>query len=189
MYLKIKICFLFFLIISCQPIEIIKPVEIENKNFPQISINAKNALINIKYASVFSDENIEDQVENPPLKIITSWNKDNITIFGNENTLIINIIDASINRSEVENIDAKKYEEKIIYKYEIFYLVEYQLFDDSDILLANITVESSRSTTSKKYISLNERELIINDLTYNSLKDFSMEAKSLFETYMLEYLK
>ena len=30
---------------------------------------------------------------------------------------------------------------------------------------------------------------IINDLTYNSLKDFSSEAKSLFETYMFKYLK
>ena len=189
MYLKIRIFFLFLLIISCQPIETIKPVEIENKNFPKISINVKNVLINIKYDSVFSDENIEDQVESPPLKIITDWNKENINIFGNENTLIINIIDASIYRSEIENTDAKKYEEKTIYKYKIFYLVEYQLFDDSDILLANTTVESSRSTTSRKYISLNERELIINDLTYNSLKDFSTEAKSLFETYMLEYLE
>ena len=67
MYLKIRI-FLFLLIISCQPIETIKPVEIENKNFPKISINVKNVLINIKYDSVFSDENIEDQVENQPFK-------------------------------------------------------------------------------------------------------------------------
>ena len=32
MYLKISLIFLFLLIISCQPIETIKPVEIENKN-------------------------------------------------------------------------------------------------------------------------------------------------------------
>ena len=30
-----------------------------------------------------------------------------------------------------------------------FFLVEYQLFDDSNILIANTTVESSRSTTSR----------------------------------------
>ena len=189
MYSKNSLIVILFFVLSCQPIEILKPIEIDISNFEKISINTKEIEINTKYNPVFAKKNIEDQIQNPPIELMIKWNNENIIKLGNENKLVINILDASITKNEVENIDAKKYEEKIIYKYEIFYLVEYQLFDDSDILLANITVESSRSTTSKKYISLNERELIINDLTYNSLKDFSMEAKSLFETYMLEYLK
>ena len=33
------------------------------------------------------------------------------------------------------------------------------LYDDNNFLIANATVETSRSTTSQKYISLNEREI------------------------------
>ena len=61
-------------------------------------------------------------------------------------------------------IKAKKYEEKTIFLYEVFFLVEYTLYDDNDYLLAITSVESTRSTTSKKYISLNEKEVIINNL-------------------------
>ena len=50
-------------------------------------------------------------------------------------------------------------------------------------------VESSRSTTSQKYISLNETELIINDLLNEALKDFVNETKSMINLYMREYLK
>ena len=68
---------------------------------------------------------------------------------------------------------AKKYEEKTIYLYEVFFLVEYELYDAAGYLLANTTVESSRSTTSQKFISLNETELIIYDVINKSLLDFS----------------
>ena len=64
------------------------------------------------------------------------------------------------------NIGANKYEERTISNYELFYLVEYELYDSSGFLIANTTVETSRSTTSQKYISLNETELIINDLLF-----------------------
>ena len=64
----------------------------------------------------------------------------------------------------------KNYEEKTIFKYELFFLVEYELYDNSGFLKANATVETSRSTTSQKYISLNETEIIINDLLVSSLE-------------------
>ena len=86
----------------------------------------------------------------------------NISNFGNDNTFIINIIDASI-KKEIENQDAKKYEEQTIFQYEIFLLVQYEIYDNSNYLIANTTVENE-STTSQKYISLNEKEIIINDL-------------------------
>ena len=68
-------------------------------------------------------------------------------------------------------------------------MVEYELFDDNDFLLANATVETSRSTTSKKYISLNEGEMIINILLNDALKDFTKESKSMINLYMSEYIK
>ena len=189
MYFKFKFILIFIFAISCQPIEVIDPIEFNYSNFEKISIDAQDISINVKYNSIFSKENIEDQLDNPPLKLIQGWINENIKTFGSENKLIINIIDASISKKEIENENAKKYEEQSIYLYEVFFLVEFKLIDNSDYLLANTTVESNRSTTSQKYISLNERELIINDLLNNVLKDFTNETKLLLKLYMGEYLQ
>ncbi len=188
MYFKNSLIILVLFILCCQPVEIISPAEIDNSIFNKLSINAKDKIININYKSIFSKENIEDQINNPPINIIQSWASENINNFGNQNKFVINILDASIKKKEIENTEAKKYEDKFIFLYEVFFLVEYELFDDDDYLLANTTVESSRSTTSNKYISLNESELIINDLLNNALKDFTSETESLLKIYMSEYL-
>ncbi len=189
MYLKNSFIFLIILVVSCQPIETISPVKFDNSNFEKISINAKELSINISYNSIYSEDNIEDQVKDPPVKLIKSWANDNINYFGNENKFIINILDASIFKREIENKDAKKYEEKTVFQYETFFLVNYELYDDSDYLLSNTTVEVSRSTTSQKYISLNEVDLIINDLLNKALKDFVKESKSMIKEYMAEYIQ
>ena len=41
MYLKNSFILIFFIILSCQPVEILKPVEIDMAIFEKISINAK----------------------------------------------------------------------------------------------------------------------------------------------------
>ena len=175
--------------LSCQPIEIIEPVTFDYSKLDKISISANEIIINSEYKPKFSNKNIEDQIPNPPINIIKEWNNQNILNFGKENKLIINILDASIIKQEVNNIEAEKYEEKTVFKYKIFFLVEYELYDNSNFLIANTTVESSRSTTSKKYISLNERDIIINNLLHDALKDFIKETKSMMNTYMFGYIQ
>ena len=188
MYLKNSLIIILFFVLSCQPIEILKPIEIDISNFEKISINTKEIEINTKYNPVFAKKNIEDQIQIPPIELIIKWNNENIIKLGNENKLVINILDASITKNEDENIDAKKYEEKTIFKYELFFLVEYELYDNSGFLKANTTVQTSRSTTSKKYISLNETEIIINDLIFLALKDYINETKNQLSIYMGNYL-
>ena len=188
MYSKIKFIFLFLFLISCQPVELISFPEFDNSKFDEITIFSKDIVIKNKYNPIFSDENIEDQLIETPLQILKSWLENNINYSGNQNKLVVNILEASILKKEIKNKDAKKYEEKTIYFYEVFYLVEYELYDDSDYLLANTTVESSRSTTSKKHISLNETDLIINDLLNKTLKDFINETISMTNLYMSEFM-
>ena len=188
MYLINRLIIILFFLTSCQPIEIISPVEIDNSRLEKISINAKEKFIKNNHKSIFSEENIEDQLINPPIKIIDSWISNNINNYGNQNKLIINILDASILKKEIENKEAKKYEEKTIFQYQVFILVEYELYDDNDYLLANTIVETSRSTTSQKFISLNESEIIINDLLSKALKDFVSETITMTKLYMAEYL-
>ena len=188
MYLKNSLTVILFFVLSCQPVEILKPVVIDISNFENISINSKDKEINKKYNPVLSQNNIEEQIQKSPIDIIVEWHNKNILKIGNENKLVINILDASITKNEIENVDAKKYEEKTIFKYELFFLVEYELYDSSGFLEANTTVETSRSTTSQKYISLNEVELIINDLLLEAIKDFINEAKNQLSIYMEDYL-
>tara|TARA_Y200000002_G_scaffold369793_1_gene364406 strand:- start:204 stop:776 length:573 start_codon:yes stop_codon:yes gene_type:complete len=188
MYLKNSLISILFFVLSCQPVEILKPIEIDTSKLDKISINAKQIDINVKYNSIFSQNNIEDQITNQPVDLIQKWNKENIIKLGDENKLVINILDSSVRKSEIDNIDAKKYEEKTIFKYELFFLVEYELYDSSGFLKANTTVETSRSTTSQKYISLNETEIIINDLLFLALKNYIKETKNQLSIYMSDYL-
>ena len=191
MYLKNKLISLFLLlfILACEPVEIISPLEYDISKLAIISINSNKIKVNSDYNPVFSEFNIEDQLKNPPILLIQNWVKQNIRSFGNQNEFVINILDASITKKEIDNLEAKKYEEKTIYLYEVFFLVEYELYDDAGYLLANTTVESSRSTTSQIFISLNETELIINDLVNKSLFDFINETKSMIQLYMQEYIQ
>ena len=188
MFLKNSFILIFFVILSCQPVEILKPIEIDTSKFDKISINAEQIQVNNKYNSVFSESNIEDQIKKSPINLMAEWNSQNILKFGSENKLVINILDASIKKTEIMNVDAKKYEEKTIFKYEVFFLVEYELYDSSSYLIANTTVETSRSTTSQKYISLNETEIIINDLLILGMKDYINETKNQLSIYMKDYL-
>ena len=188
MYLKSSFTLILFLVLSCQPVEILAPIEIDTSKLDTISINSKNIEINKKYNSLFSQNNIEEQIQKSPIDLIAEWHNNNIFQIGNENKLVINILDASIKKNEVENVDAKKYEEKTIYKYELFFLVEYELYDDSGFLVANTTVETSRSTTSQKFISLNEVDIIINDLLITTMKDYIIETKNQLSIYMGDYL-
>ena len=188
MYLKNSFILIFFIILSCQPVEILKPVEIDMAIFEKISINAEKIEINKKYNSVFSKSNIEDQIQKSPINLMVEWNSKNILKLGNENKLVINILDASIKKNEIMNVGAKKYEERTIFNYELFFLVEYELYDNSGFLIANTTVETLRSTTSQKYISLNETEIIINDLLVSAMKDYINETKNQLSIYMKDYL-
>ena len=96
MYLKNSLILILLIIISCQPVEILKPIELDTSRFEKISINATQIEVNKKYNSVFSKSNIEDQIQKSPINLMIEWNSQNILKLGNENKLVINILDASI---------------------------------------------------------------------------------------------
>ena len=78
MYLKISFILILIIILSCQPVEILKPVEIDMAIFEKISINAEKIEVNKKYDSVFSKSNIEDQIQTSPINLMFEWNSQNI---------------------------------------------------------------------------------------------------------------
>ena len=101
MYLKSSFTLILFLVLSCQPVEILRPIEIDTSNLDTISIYSKNIEINKKYNSVFSQNNIEEQIQKSPIDVIVEWHNKNILKIGNENKLVINILDASITKNVI----------------------------------------------------------------------------------------
>ena len=179
---------IFLILFSCQPIEINESVVFDNDQLSNILINAENIKIIQTYESKFVDPYIDHSLKYPPVERLRSWIQTNVNPFGKNNQLKINILDASIKKIEEQDFKAKKFEEKDIYKYELFYLIEYNLYDDSNFLIASTIVESFRSITSGRFISILEKEKIIDDLILESLRDITKESKKLINLYMSDYI-
>ena len=122
--------------------------------------------------------------------IITSllYQDQNINVFGSQNVLTIKIVDASLTRVEIENKSNKKYSEKNEFLYEIHFMLEFFLHDDYDQILATTQIELKRSTTSRKFISLYEKEMIIDTLILDALIDVSLKSEELLKKHMFEYM-
>ena len=130
--LKIKIIFfILFFIFSCQPVEVLDEVIFEYNQLPKISINAKEKLINEVYEINYVDPYIDHSIKNPPILRLKDWISQNISIFGSQNKLIINIVDASLKKTEKENKNKKKYQEKTEFFYEIHFLIKFELYDEA----------------------------------------------------------
>ena len=140
------------------------------------------------YETKFYDPYIGHSLKNPPIYYLNELLNKNINIFGTQNKLEINIIDASIKKTEILNNDNTKYKEKNIFLFEVNFLVEYILLDDLNLVLASTIIEANRSTTSSRYISLNETSKIIDNLIYDCLIDFSFKTKELTEIHMNNFL-
>ena len=189
--LKFKFFLLFFFtlsIFSCQPVEMLDRVVFDYKLLPKIEITAKQINIIESYESKYAEPYIDHSLENSPNKYLIKWFKNNIKIIGTQNKLTINILDASLKKTEILDEKAKKYAEKSIFLFELNFLAEYILLDDSDFIIAKTIVEANRTTTSGKSISIMESNLIIENLILESLRDFSYKTEELIETYMSNFI-
>ncbi len=177
-----------FLMIACQPVEKMNIIVFDNDQFSSFNILSSSIEINEIFEKKISKPYIGHTLKVNPSQRIINWVNSNFKAIGNENSLNVSILDASITQAKFENKDAKNFDEKNNYKYELFYLIEFSLFDDSDNLIASTVVETSRSTTSGLYISIQEKDNIINDLIYQSLTDVSKETKKQLKNYMNNYI-
>ena len=188
-FLQFFILLIFlFAVSSCNKIEILDEIVFDYDQLPKIVFSAEQKKIKETYEAKFSDPFIDHSLIKPPKEHLKSWIDSNLAIIGTKNKLIINIIDSSLTKSEVANANAKKYEEKTIYLFEINYLAEYILYDDSNAILSSTTVETKRSITSGKFISLMESDRIIESLILDALTDFAKKTEELIKIHMSGYI-
>ena len=185
--LIISLSFLLTLI-ACQPIEKVNHIVFDNSQFAYFNILSTSVEIKEIFEKKISDPYIGHTLTVNPSQRIINWINNNFKPIGNENFFNVTILDASITQTQFHNKDAKNFDEKNNYLYELFYLIEFSLSDDSGNLVASTLVETSRSTTSGIYISIQEKNNIIDDLIYNSLVDISNETKKLLTNYMANYI-
>ena len=185
---KILSILLFIFIFSCQPIKQIEEVVFDNNQLTKLKIISKNIVIKTTFEKKISKPYIGHTLATNPSQRIVNWLNENFKAIGNENKFEVVILDASLLKTEFEKKDAKNFDEKINHKYELFYLIEFNLYDDFNNLVASTLVETIRSTTSGVYISLQEREKIIDNIIYLSLVDLSLESKKLLKQYMSDYI-
>jgi len=184
----IPLLFFLFVISSCNKIEVLEEIVFDYNQLPKIVFIAEQKKIKETYEAKFSDPFIDHSLLQPPKEHLKSWIESNFAIIGTENKLIINIIDASLKKSEIVNTDANQYEEKTIFLFEINYLADYILYDDSNVILSSTSVETKRSVTSGKFISLMESDRIIDSLILDALNDFAKKTEELIKIYMSEYV-
>ena len=184
----LSLLFPFFLLHSCQKVEILEETVFNYNQLPKIIIKAETKIIEDLYESKFSEPYIDHSLNKTPKDFLKIFLNTNINIIGTENFIVINILDASLKKTEILDEKAKKYEEKSFFLFELNFLVQYILFDDSDFILAKTIVEANRTTTTGKHISINESNLIIDNLILESLRDFSSKSDELMHIYMRNFI-
>ena len=194
MFNKIQFIFLAFICLlifsSCQKSQYVDDVIFDNSLLNYMSFNAEKKEFKITYESTFNEPFIDHVMETSPSTRIISWLENNVNNFGIMNKIVIDIQEASITRKEI-NREVKvagviKKQNEFIY--ELNFEVLFILYDDSDQILANTKTQVLRSTTSSQYISLNQRDRILDNLTLESLRDLSNKSVELLKEHMSEYM-
>ena len=185
---KYLLFLVLFILCSCQQVETLDTKSFNYNQLSKITITAEKKIITSKYKSNINDPYIDYFMEFPPSYYLNKWIDDNISAFGSENKLEINIIDASLKKSEVPNVGLKKYEEKTVFLFDLSFTAEFILYDNYDLVLSRSIVETNRTTTSGKYISINQSEIIINELIFDTLSDFATQSKETVSLHMKNFI-
>ena len=191
-----KISFIFFVIISllvlssCQNTQLLEDVVFDNSLLNKITVNAENKEINVSYETTLDEPFIDHVMETLPTTRIIFWLENNISNFGTENKLVIDIQNASIVRKDInsERNVAGIVKKQNEYLYELNLEVFFILYNDSSQILATTKTEVLHSTTSSKFISLNERERILDNLTKDALRELSNKSVELLKLHMSAYI-
>ena len=186
----IKTIFIFLILSSCQSNQNYDDVIFDYSQFNSITFLVDSIEIQNNYSSTYEEKNIDYIMENSPSKRLIEWINNNVKGLGAENKLVIMINNASIeskkNESEIKLLGITKKKNEILY--ELKYEAKFNLYDNSNNLIGETEVKTTRSTTSSSNISLLERDRVLDNLVKNSLKDFADKANKTSIEFLGKYI-
>ena len=182
--------FILFIFQSCQTVEVTQQITFDNEQFNKITFLCNEIEKIDNYQPTYNKPYLDHLIKNSPSNRLMSWLNNNIIGIGTGHKLTILIENASIQTSEIlisEKIVGifKKPNET---KYDLNYEVSFFIYNDANQLVGKTNVKLNRSTTSATRISLAERDQILEDLIYNSLKEFTLKIEENTKKYIKQYI-
>ena len=180
--------FLLSFLFSCQKTEFVDDVVFDNKLLESHSFNAEIKEVNNLYNVIFDEPFIDHVMKITPYQRIEKWIDENLMTFGTSNKLLINVHEASIKKMELaEEEDSKKIIKNKEFIYEVTMIVEFELYNDQNNILASTNVRINRTTTSIEFISIAERNRLLDTITLEALKDLNSKSSELLEKHFSQY--
>ncbi len=180
--------FLLSFLFSCQKTEFVDDVVFDNKLLESHSFNAEIKEVNNLYNVIFDEPFIDHVMKITPYQRIEKWIDENLMTFGTSNKLLINVHEASIKKMKLaEEEDSKKIIKNKEFIYEVTMIVEFELYNDQNNILASTNVRINRTTTSIEFISIAERNRLLDTITLEALKDLNSKSSELLEKHFSQY--
>ena len=180
--------FLLSFLFSCQKTEFVDDVVFDNKLLESHSFNAEIKEVNNLYNVIFDEPFIDHVMKITPYQRIEKWIDENLLTFGTSNKLLINVHEASIKKMKLaEEEDSKKIIKNKEFIYEVTMIVEFELYNDQNNILASTNVRINRTTTSIEFISIAERNRLLDTITLEALKDLNSKSSELLEKHFSQY--
>ena len=180
--------FLLSFLFSCQKTEFVDDVVFDNKLLESHSFNAEIKEVNNLYNVIFEKPFIDHVMKVTPYQRIEQWIDENLLTFGTSNKLLINVHEASIKKMELaEKEDSKKIIKNKEFIYEVTMIVEFELYNDQNNIMASTNVRINRTTTSIEFISIAERNRLLDTITLEALKDLNSKSSELLEKHFSQY--
>ena len=189
--IKYKHIYLFIIIfglLSCQNSTSIEKINFDYSKLASIIIISDSKKIINTYYPGSKDPYLEQTLKNPPIFFLNNWLDKNIKHIGTENNFVINIQKASIIKKEIPNIDKNKYNDPNILSFILEFEVEYNIYNDSNFLMASTFVQAKRTTTSSKNISLEQSEQIVEKLVFECLDELASKSHELITLHMKNFI-
>tara|TARA_Y100000996_G_scaffold415269_1_gene409065 strand:- start:1381 stop:1875 length:495 start_codon:yes stop_codon:yes gene_type:complete len=160
----------------------------DNKLLESHSFNAEIKEVNNLYNVIFDEPFIDHVMKITPYQRIEKWIDENLMTFGTSNKLLINVHEASIKKMKLaEEEDSKKIIKNKEFIYEVTMIVEFELYNDQNNILASTNVRINRTTTSIEFISIAERNRLLDTITLEALKDLNSKSSELLEKHFSQY--
>ncbi len=180
---------IIILLFSCKTTDNLDKASFNNSELKKFTISAEKIKVENHYDSYFVDPFVDHLMSMPPSIRIQNWIDQNIAILGTENQFAIIIKDASITQKEISvNKESSLVTKQKEYLYEINIDLNFILLDDDNNKIAISEVKVSRSTTSSIYISISERDKILDNLVWDSMKDLSLESEKQLGQHMSNFI-